>query len=323
MQNLENLEKPKLVKMLPTLFPPALPRIQLPPAATGCCSSRSCLSWVPTLISRIYFSWGTAVLLLGFQKELSPSDLYATNQLDSTKFCTFKLKEALHHAVAAGKPRPLHHAVAAGKPRPSLCWAYMRAFGRPFWCSAICRPIWLCFNIIQIFSLRQILVFVSNNGRTGSSDEQTMWAVLSIAGFCLGALCQPLLINHMFIWSLRVGLRARAATTGLIWERLSTMRSSELNSQRGATIMNLAEVDSAFSKWCSAFPYVDVFFFLFLSLPTCQCSLSSLFPLSFLSLSLSLSLFLSLFLSFSLSLSLQPCALSRAFAMATLHGLGF
>ena len=290
-----------------TLFPPALPRIQLPPAATGCCSSRSCLSCVPTLISRIYFSWGTAVLLLGFQKELSPSDLYATNKLDSTKFCTFKLKEALHHAVAAGKPIPLHHAVAAGKPRPSLCWAYMRAFGRPFWCSAICRPIWLCFNIIQIFSLRQILVFVSNNGRTGSSDEQTMWAVLSIAGFCLGALCQPLLINHMFIWSLRVGLRARAATTGLIWERLSTMRSSELNSQRGATIMNLAEVDSAFSKWCSAFPYVDVFFFLsffahmsmltfffFLSLPTYMSMLTSLFPLSFLSLSLSLSLFLSL-----------------------------
>jgi len=295
----------------PTLFPPALPRKQLPPAATGCCSSRSCLSCVPTLISRIYFSWGTALLLLGFHKELSPSDLYATNKLDSTKFCTFKLKEALHHAVAAGKPRP------------SLCWAYMRAFGRPFWMAAICRPIWLCFNIIQIFSLRQILVFVSNNGRTGSSDEQTMWAVLSIAGFCLGALCQPLLINHMFIWSLRVGLRARAATTGLIWERLSTMRSSELNSQRGATIMNLAEVDSAFSKWCSAFPCVGVFFFSFfahMSMLT-FLSLSSLFPLSFLSLSslfpLSFSLFLSLFLS------LQPCALSRAFAMATLHGLGF
>ena len=216
----------------PTLFPTFKPRTKMPIASQGCCKTKSCIHFLPTLVSRIYFSWSTSFLQLGASKKLQPSDLYEPNENDTAKVCSQQLKQALRQAKTTTK-------------RPNLCRAYLRAFGSSYWPSGIIlRPLWLVLCIVQIFSLRELIAFVARNGRTGNTDAQTNAAIWSIFGFCFGALMQPLLICHLFIWSLRTGLRARAATTSLIWERLSTMRASELHSQRGAAILNLAEVDT-------------------------------------------------------------------------------
>jgi ATP-binding cassette subfamily C (CFTR/MRP) protein 4 len=218
------------MRSTPTLFRKREIKQPFPVAGTGCCRSKSWLSFPCTLLSRIYFSWVTDFLLKGYKNTITSKDLYETNQEDTSKYCANQLKEALQRQHESKK-------------RPNLCRAYLSAFRASYFpAGLILRPIWLCFCIIQIFSLRELIAYV---GRAPTNTEdQNNAAIWSIVGFCLGAMLQPLLICHLFIWSLRTGLRARAATTTLIWERLSTMRASELHSERGADILNLAEVDT-------------------------------------------------------------------------------
>jgi ABC-type multidrug transport system fused ATPase/permease subunit len=188
-----------------------------------------------------YFSWIFPLLRRGARRTLSAEDLYAPAAGDSAHSCAEGVRAALLDQV---QKEARKHSKMKKKTKPSLCGAYMSAFGCRYWTAGLLlRPSWLVVVIFQVFSLRQIVRFVSKGGSAGSTPDEVSLAALGVAGLFFCSLAQPVFINNLFVHSVRSGLRARAATTSLIWERLGRMKSSEL--QRSAAVLNLAEVDTA------------------------------------------------------------------------------
>ena len=169
---------------------PHVPR-RVSPMTKTCCRSPAC--WVPRVL---YFSWIFPMLRLGSTQTLLADNLYEPAAGDDTVTCSKGVRSALLAQVQQ----------KAGK-RPSLCRAYMQAFGCRYWTAGLfLRPFWLVVVVFQVFSLRQVVRFVSNGGSSGSTSAEVTLASLGVAGLFVCSLMQPVFINNLFVHSVRSGL---------------------------------------------------------------------------------------------------------------------
>lgn len=208
---------------------PMSPEIFTRPHNTCCC----CLAFIMKIFSRLTFSWLFSFLWIGSKRQLTPEDLVKPVAADSAQVCAGQLRSAWRHEAARSN--------SSSGVSGTLGRAYRRAFGCKYLTiGLVLRPLWASVVVAQILCVRQLVQFVENGGR----DDEKGGAAIAVAILATGCFCQPILINSLFLWSYRMGLRARAATTTLIWEKVQRLSLRALHGERGASIINLAEVDT-------------------------------------------------------------------------------
>ena len=187
--------------------------------------------------SHLTFSWATKVMRAGWKSALKEEDLGDPLDIDSAERNCELLGKDFYDASRTS--------------RKSVMWTYLRVYGKNYFLmGAFTRLTWVALVVAQILALRTLISYVeaehaNENGKTSPSDSASQReAAFAVALLSVGCFLQPILINHLFCWSYRFGPRARAGTSALIWKKVARMSASALNGQRGAEVLNLAEVDT-------------------------------------------------------------------------------
>ena len=89
--------------------------------------------------------------------------------------------------------------------------------------------------------MREIISYVGST--IAEREGRYNLALLSVVAIGVGGVVQSLCVYQLFFQSTKIGLHARAATMGLIWQRVATMKSSQLSGEN--SVLNHAEIDTA------------------------------------------------------------------------------
>ena len=107
----------------------------------------------------------------------------------------------------------------------------------------------------QIVFLRRLITFVESVQRVGTAEADYVQGVVAAVVITVCCALQPIAINNQFVWSFRVGLRAKAGVASVVWRKAVRLSPSGTNNRAGgiSSLVNLVETDT--QRLIDAFRY--------------------------------------------------------------------
>jgi ABC-type multidrug transport system fused ATPase/permease subunit len=107
----------------------------------------------------------------------------------------------------------------------------------------------------QIIFLRRLITFVESVQKVGTAEADYVQGVVAAVMISVCCALQPIAINNQFVWSFRVGLRAKAGVASVVWRKAVRLSPSGTNNRAGgiSSLVNLVETDT--QRLIDAFRY--------------------------------------------------------------------
>lgn len=179
--------------------------------------------------SRIVFGWARQLLREGAARELNEGDIWAAGEDDKAEVCAERLQQAL-------KKHP-----------DSLFRAMFSANWKVYASAGLFRIAWLGALITQVMCLREVVATVSAAETAAVTPDATPVEMFPGLWYALGlgaaAYVQPVMMNNLFFWSVRVGLRSRGAVSVLLFRKATRLSLASLQAGR-ASVANVASNDA-------------------------------------------------------------------------------
>ncbi|XP_072382028.1 ATP-binding cassette sub-family C member 4-like isoform X2 [Diabrotica undecimpunctata] len=186
------------------------------------------------ILSKIFFCWILPIFKTGSKKKLQPSDIYNTLNSDKCEATINTLQGHWEHELMLYK--------AGKKDKPSLKVALFKTYAFPY----SLEGLLVFFQVVIIKTLQplvlaELLKYFNKTEKYDLLGEYSGW-ILGTATVLL-AFFFALSYHHSTLGSQRIGMRARAACSALVYRKLLKLSQASLNKTPGGKMVNLLSND--------------------------------------------------------------------------------
>ncbi|KAI2474095.1 ATP binding cassette (ABC) transporter subfamily C member [Diabrotica virgifera virgifera] len=185
-------------------------------------------------LSKIFFCWIFPLFKTGFKKKLQPSDIYNTLNSDTCHATINTLQRHWENELMLHK--------AGKKDKPSLKLALFKTYAFPYSLQGVMVFLQVVLiKTLQPLVLAELLKYFDKTQKYDMFGEYSGW-ILGTATVFL-AFIFALSYHHSTLGSQRIGMRARAACSALVYRKLLKLSQASLNKTPGGKLVNLLSND--------------------------------------------------------------------------------
>ncbi|CAG9831240.1 unnamed protein product [Diabrotica balteata] len=186
------------------------------------------------ILSRIFFCWILPIFKTGSKKKLQPSDIYNTLNSDKCEATINTLQRHWENELMLYK--------AGKKDKPSLKVALFKTYAFSYSLEGLLVFLQVVIiKTLQPLVLAELLKYFNTTEKYDLLGEYSGW-ILGTATVLL-AFFFALSYHHSTLGSQRIGMRARAACSALVYRKLLKLSQASLNKTPGGKMVNLLSND--------------------------------------------------------------------------------
>ncbi|KAG5675829.1 hypothetical protein PVAND_005699 [Polypedilum vanderplanki] len=191
-----------------------------------------------SFLNKLHFQWFTRIAWLGFLRPLNENDLYDIHPQDSCAELYPPFHKHFQESIEKNRrknPQPSQDPTIVSN--GSTLVALIKAYGGPFWFSAILRLFCDALLISTPLILGMLINYINEGGA-----EWKGWFLISI--MFIVSFLQPYLNGQYFHNNLNTGYRIRAGLMAAVYRKALTISSSVKKNTTVGEIVNLMAVDA-------------------------------------------------------------------------------